>query len=340
MEKVLTVVVPTYNMEKYLDRCLSSLIIEDEKMGMLEVLVINDGSKDRSSEIAHGYEARYPQTFRVIDKENGNYGSCVNRGLAEATGKYIKILDADDWFETGNIGQFLIFLSDSCCDCILTDHYVKGYGENKISFPDLLTSTSFGFDALSDEDIKKISMHSITYSTSAARNGYTQLEGVSYTDLQWITEPMIGVATLIYYPHTIYNYFIGREGQTISGSAHCKNMWMEIKVVLHALSFFECHRPSPKEPQIRYQENKLFWLSLQLYDYYLLHFYKELQEDALKEFDSRVLELSSSIYKSLENVVLTRGPFKFHYIRHWRRKGSRSSLIFCIYYLFKKLTLK
>ena len=79
MEKILTVVVPTYNMEQYLDRCLTSLIIDDDKMALLEVLVVNDGSKDRSSEIAHSYEARYPDTFRVIDKENGNYGSCINR---------------------------------------------------------------------------------------------------------------------------------------------------------------------------------------------------------------------------------------------------------------------
>lgn len=81
MEKILTII------EKYLDKCLTSLIIDDkELMRQLEVLVINDGSKNRSSEIAHKYESNYPDTFRVIDKENGNYGSCINRGLQEATG--------------------------------------------------------------------------------------------------------------------------------------------------------------------------------------------------------------------------------------------------------------
>ena len=105
MDKILSIIVPTYNMEKYLERCLSSLIVSDEQMAMLEVLVINDGSKDRSSEIAHGYESRYPDTFRVIDKTNGHYGSCVNRGLQEATGKYVKVLDADDWFNTENFAE-------------------------------------------------------------------------------------------------------------------------------------------------------------------------------------------------------------------------------------------
>mgnify|MGYP002624493917 CR=1 FL=1 len=93
MNKTLTIVVPTYNMDRYLERCLDSLILPEMLMERLEVLVVNDGSKDKSSEIAHSYEKKYPQTFRVIDKENGNYGSCVNRGLKEATGKYIKNLD-------------------------------------------------------------------------------------------------------------------------------------------------------------------------------------------------------------------------------------------------------
>ena len=84
-------------MEKHLNKCLDSLIVKD--MNLMEVLVINDGSKDKSSEIAHEYVKKYPETFRVIDKENGNYGSCINRGLIEAKGEYIKVLDikGDDY---------------------------------------------------------------------------------------------------------------------------------------------------------------------------------------------------------------------------------------------------
>lgn len=89
MEKILSIVIPTYNMEDLLSKCLSSLIVKNH-LDMLEVLVVNDGSKDLSSEIAHQFEKENPDTFRVIDKENGNYGSCVNRGLKEAKGKYIK----------------------------------------------------------------------------------------------------------------------------------------------------------------------------------------------------------------------------------------------------------
>lgn len=110
MNKILSIVIPTYNMEKLLEQCLSSLVVK-EHLDFLEVLVINDGSKDKSSQIAHHFEDKYPQTFRVVDKDNGNYGSCVNRGLKEATGKYIKILDADDSFETSVLDCYLAYLS-------------------------------------------------------------------------------------------------------------------------------------------------------------------------------------------------------------------------------------
>ena len=111
MSKILSVIVPTYNMERYLDKCLGSLIINNEMLFQrLEVLVIIDGATDQSSAIAHSYQARYPEVFIVVDKTNGNYGSCINMGLDLATGKYIKVLDADDSFDTKSLEGYLKFL--------------------------------------------------------------------------------------------------------------------------------------------------------------------------------------------------------------------------------------
>ena len=97
MEKIISIIVPTYNMEKYLKNGLDSLIISERKE-RVEVIVVNDGSKDRSLEIAAEYVEKYPSVFRLIDKPNGNYGSCINAALKIASGKYIKIMDADDHF--------------------------------------------------------------------------------------------------------------------------------------------------------------------------------------------------------------------------------------------------
>ena len=110
-------------MEPYLRHCLDSLII-DKGMDELEVFVINDGSKDRSSKIAREYQDKYPNTFYVIDKVNGNYGSCINRGLKEATGKYIKVLDADDCFNARALQDVIQRLMNIDTDVILTNYVI------------------------------------------------------------------------------------------------------------------------------------------------------------------------------------------------------------------------
>ena len=131
MEKILTIVIPTYNMESYLRKCLDSLIIDDKDLfERLEVLVINDGSKDASSAIAHEYQDKYPHVIRVIDKENGHYGSCVNQGLKEASGVYFRILDADDWFDTETFTNFISLLLTLDVDLVVTDFiFVNSLGK-------------------------------------------------------------------------------------------------------------------------------------------------------------------------------------------------------------------
>ena len=87
MDKTLTIIVPSYNMEAYLPKCLGCLVIDDkELLQKLDIIVVNDGSKDRTSEIAHEFESRFPGVFRVIDKTNGHYGSCINAALPHVSG--------------------------------------------------------------------------------------------------------------------------------------------------------------------------------------------------------------------------------------------------------------
>lgn len=164
MEKILTVVIPTYNMQDYLRRCLDSLIVSDGLMQQLEVLVINDGSKDNSSAIGHEYQEKYPNTFRVVDKENGNYGSCINRALKEATGKYIKVLDADDYFSTDNFSSYLCFLQKHDVDLVLNDFvYIKPDGTilHRYTGRNLPTDQTFSFEKLGADC--NIMMHAVAY---------------------------------------------------------------------------------------------------------------------------------------------------------------------------------
>ena len=106
MEKILSVSIASYNVEKFIRKALDSCCVP-EIMDRLEVLVVNDGSTDSTLEIAREYEEKYPQTFRVIDKKNGGYGSTVNASIKAATGKYFRLLDGDDWFDRDGLVNFI-----------------------------------------------------------------------------------------------------------------------------------------------------------------------------------------------------------------------------------------
>ena len=120
MEKLLTVVVPVYKVEQYINKCLESLVVPEDQMERLEVLVINDGTPDNSAIMAKEFEKKYPQTFSVIDKDNGGHGSAYNKGLELATGKYIRFLDSDDWFTTEQFSKFLTDLEACDADMVFT----------------------------------------------------------------------------------------------------------------------------------------------------------------------------------------------------------------------------
>ena len=105
-QKILTVSIAAYNVSKYLDEALepfTNSVYKDE----LEILIVDDGSKDDTAEIAKKYEERYPNTFKLVTKENGGWGSTLNKGIEIGTGKYFKQLDGDDWFDKDNLEDYL-----------------------------------------------------------------------------------------------------------------------------------------------------------------------------------------------------------------------------------------
>lgn len=228
MEKVLTIVVPTYNMEEYLDDCLSSMIMDDASlMDALEVIVVNDGSKDSSLEIAGSYKERFPDTFIVIDKENGNYGSCVNRGLKEATGKYFRIVDADDWVDTSALKEFIVRLEDIECDLAITNYSeIKGDDITNTQYsPKINVNQLYDLNTMTYEDGDfHLQMHGMTYKTCLLYNISLYLtEGVSYTDTEYCFFPLSAVNTLIFWDINLYQYRACREGQTMSSESMIKS---------------------------------------------------------------------------------------------------------------------
>ena len=317
-------------MEKYLRKCLDSLIVKEELMPKLEVLVINDGSKDSSSSIAHEYANRYQQTFKVIDKENGNYGSCVNRGLAEATGKYIKILDADDYFNNQVFGDFLEDLRNMDADMIVTD-FAKVNEQGKITeYCDFhyLEPRVYSFSEF-NRKLHWITMHAVTYKRAIFKDlNYRQTEGISYTDTEWMFLPMIKVNTVFYKNILLYSYLLGRAGQTADPVVIKKSMSHSLLCLKNKIMQY---KSLPKSLDVDHRD----YLKRDL-----LGGLNNLYKDIIFTEPSYFKDLSE-IEQIIDNTDLKDDVEKFHvdnmfpyyYVKEWRKHGRVNTFARMIYML-------
>ena len=108
--KLLTVTVPCYNSQDYMEKCIESILPGGERV---EIIIIDDGSKDNTGRIADELAEKHPSVIRVIHQENGGHGEGINQGLSHATGRYFKTVDSDDTLS----GDFVRFLDElEACD--------------------------------------------------------------------------------------------------------------------------------------------------------------------------------------------------------------------------------
>lgn len=323
MNKLLSIIIPTYNMERYLAACLESLIIGDG-IERLEVLVINDGSKDSSLDIAKEFSGRYPTVFKVIDKGNGNYGSCINRGLKEATGKYVKVLDADDSYDNDNFAEFVDYLAGVDSDLVLSDYVEVDEdgnvtGEHKYGFP---TDRLLRFDDIcATPSFKDMQMHAVTYRRQMLVDmGYTQSEGVSYTDQQWIFIPMVRVRSVRQFGKPVYRYLLGRAGQTMDPlvkQKHMKHIMVCVRGMLEAYNRFANEMDAPIK---EYLNARLIPFTKEVYVTLLTNYSNE-AKTALVVFDNEIKELNNDFYELIGSKDVS-SFCGFRYIDYWRRKHN------------------
>ena len=128
--KVLTVAIPCYNSQEYMKKAIESVLPGGDDV---EIIVVDDGSKDNTKEIGAQYEKQYPGIVKLISKENGGHGSAVNAGLANASGVYYKVLDSDDWFDKKSLLEVLKLLKRMIHEEIKLDMLIANYVYEKPS---------------------------------------------------------------------------------------------------------------------------------------------------------------------------------------------------------------
>lgn len=223
--KTLTFVVPAYNMETYLERCVTSLV-SARRIDDIEVLIVDDGSSDSTLALAQSFERRWPGVVKAIHQENKGHGGAVNTGVATASGMYVKVVDADDWVGPAALEQVLATLrpqmnEDEPLDLLVTDYVYDKVGKRRkhiVNFKNVIKPDCvLGWDDLGHFSVAQyMIMHALTFRTEVVRVSGMQLpEHTFYVDFIYSYHPFPWVKTIKYLNVPFYHYFIGRDGQSV-----------------------------------------------------------------------------------------------------------------------------
>lgn len=222
--KLLSVAIPSYNSENYLRNCIESLLPGGEEV---EIIVVNDGSKDGTAAIADEYAAKYPTIVKAVHQENGGHGEAVNAGLRNATGLYYKVVDSDDWVNKEAYLKILKTLSGLVKSGEMIDMLISNYvyeKEGKARKKVMQYRSAFPKDQVFTWDDVKflhvgqyILMHSVIYRTQMLKDCGLELpKHTFYVDNIYVYHPLPYVKKMYYMDVNFYRYFIGRGDQSVN----------------------------------------------------------------------------------------------------------------------------
>lgn len=245
MNKILTITVPSYNAESYLLETIPTMlsVSNPEK---LEIIIVNDGSKDKTLAVAQQLKENYPETIVIVDKENGGHGSTINAGIKIATGKYFKVVDADDWIESKNLNKLISYL-EKCNDDEIISPFVKVYTDKNTeeiySYKPTLNQKTYQYDDFLSEINELPKMHAICIKTEILQENNIQIdENCFYVDLEYNVFPMPYIKTISYFELPIYRYRLGSPTQSVSMSSYIKNIKMHEKVLFSLIYFYNSYQ--------------------------------------------------------------------------------------------------
>ena len=302
MNKILTVSIAAYNVQDYIENALKSLLVNN--IDDLEILVEDDGGTDNTANIVKEYEKKYPGIVKLVHKENGGYGSTVNKSIEIAQGKYFKQLDGDDWYDSQNFEKLLEVLRTIDVDVVYTPH--KEFWEAKKTyvdkdFIDKNITGRYNLEEIIEKQKNYLIMHTLLYKTELLRDCKLKLlEHCFYTDTQYAMIPLVSAKTIYVLHDSIYIYRIGRKDQSISLPSHRKHYKDHVRVSKEILSFYN-------EQESKLDENKRKYL----FNYVKMHTGNTISGflivllpskenlNKIKEFDNYVLNYNKKIYDAM-----------------------------------------
>lgn len=236
--KTLTISIAAYNVADYIRQTLDSLI-DERIINDLEVFVIDDGGTDKTLEIAKEYAKKYPKSIFPIHKENGGYGTTVNYSVAHATGKYYKLLDGDDWYDTDRLIELINVLKKTDADIVMSPWKTVMNGLEKIHAEDDVKRR--GTIHLCDVGrTKQISAKNLTVKTTVVKQAGIDLPSKSlYTDVIFTMRVLAVARSAFFCDVCVYCYRLGRGGQSVDAASRAKHYKEGINVSLISTKFYE-----------------------------------------------------------------------------------------------------
>ena len=302
---ILTISIAAYNVEKYLKETLDSLVCLHNKN--VEVLVVNDGSTDKTLDIATEYQMMYPSLFKVINKSNAGWGSTLNVSFKLAKGKYFKQLDGDDLYDANNLMRFVDYLKIVNDDLIISPYSVfTDSNPNKTKIVDfeqlrkLSHKTNFLEKAINCYPYMQ--MHSACLKTKLITDNDISLsENCFYTDVEFMVKCILNANTFSFFDGVVYKYRIGRQGQSVSIQGMRKHYKEHQKVLFVLVDLFsKIHEHSNVNTVVM---NRISLMARAHYDYLLFLDDSSRAKSELKKFDS-LLKEHSAIYQISSNLKI------------------------------------
>lgn len=302
--KLLTIAVPSYNSEKFLANTLESLLGYED----VEVIVINDGSKDNTLKIANEYKEKYPDYFKVIDKENGGHGSGLNAAYKIAEGLYFKCCDSDDTLDRNGLLALLEKIKEhqkanTLPDIFLADYVAVYSNHNRETVCGLRKyfkiDKVYNYDELKPLPFTQYLMIHMTYvKTDILKENKMELvEKTFYEDNEFVYFILGCSNSICYVDKPIYRYSLGDVGQSISIPNMQKNYMHEMRAYKATFMHFNSddYAKWSKKKQ-RYVLKDLSQLYVLAYTYAFLkrgkerrQAFKELKKDC-KAFDKKLFK--------------------------------------------------
>lgn len=312
--KILSIIIPSYNTSQFIDKCIPTYISDAVKQS-LEVLIVNDGSKDDTLQKAQYYEQKYPECIRVISKENGGHGSAVNAGIEHATGKYIRVIDGDDWVETENLVKLVDLLKNSTSDVVLTPYYEVDQSRNfqKKLIP---VNLDTGFHYFKDIALQfdSFAIHSTTVKAEILK-GLPQKfsEKCFYDDFEFYMFIVPYVETLTVSDYVVYDYLVGQKNQSVSKASALKNHLMPRKILKDSIKYFNSCRTDNIHKD--FMEKNLITFGRSTYNIYLRNYDSHEAYQLIKEYDTylkndyfwlrgKILDQNRYLKVALKNKIL------------------------------------